>query len=602
MRVDIPEYNTFVDFPDGTSPDEITKVMAQNFPPKAPVAPPQEGFIDDVRNASRQRTENVLNPTPSAIGRVSPMAGNTVNVVAQGAGLLGDVAMSGLSRGVKAITEETGIDPELDVLKGLAGQAYEGAIKPAWNAVKGFDEGLANDFGRVGTVASVLPLPRAVKTITPAAKSIGNVAKQIQGEVGATVDDAVRFASSKIAPKAEITDAFAQKQIKSIVDKNFPKAIKTASNAKTFKMLKQESNNSVSGVVDIVKNKANLALKNEVDDIVPNIVPQTRMQALDGADQVEKILWKQADDMQKAATGQGLTLDLTAAPTAINSKGVATKGKSLIDEIDDIIYNQALNARVKDLGLIEHAKKQKALFEANPIMTPQTAQEWIINANADLLSFYGKGGNLADGNVLKFDAGMAEIMRKKLEETIAKAGHEGFSDIKKRLGSLMSLRKGLVKSAKAGQKEIVTPNFYDITSGAGLIVSIAAGNAAAIVPIISIEGASAWRRYLLNPDTYVKRMFNGVDEILTRQQTKGKFIPESKIGKKLLSPQVTPPVQQPLAEVPKPPKIVKSAPTSKEIVDVVEQPKVTKKKVKRTGKHNGKKVVELEDGTIEYAD
>jgi hypothetical protein len=37
MRVDVPEYKTFVDFPDGTSPDEIQNVLSTNFPSKVEI-------------------------------------------------------------------------------------------------------------------------------------------------------------------------------------------------------------------------------------------------------------------------------------------------------------------------------------------------------------------------------------------------------------------------------------------------------------------------------------------------------------------------------------------------------------------------------------
>ncbi len=39
IRVEIPEYNTFIEFPDGTAPGEIQKVMQSNFPPKQKSAP-----------------------------------------------------------------------------------------------------------------------------------------------------------------------------------------------------------------------------------------------------------------------------------------------------------------------------------------------------------------------------------------------------------------------------------------------------------------------------------------------------------------------------------------------------------------------------------
>lgn len=100
MRVDIPEYNTFVDFPDGTSPDEIGKVMAQNFPSKVSSSTPS--FMDRNRANFNARLKNAekINSNPNMTG-----IEKTIGNIGQGWGMAADVPMEIIRTGMSAIPE-----------------------------------------------------------------------------------------------------------------------------------------------------------------------------------------------------------------------------------------------------------------------------------------------------------------------------------------------------------------------------------------------------------------------------------------------------------------------------------------------------------------
>lgn len=535
IRVEI-EGQDPIEFPEGTDPNVIDMVVKRDF--IKPQQPQETGFFEDLRNASRQRGLNVTNPKPSAVGRVSPIAGNTLNVVAQGAGLGADIVGAGVKQGMNALGSlgrTAGYGYGIDKAKEFGGKVVQEAsnvVKPMWENVNKFDSGFASDLERLGTIGTMLPLPSVAKKITPAVQEASSVAKRVPFEVGATVDDAVRVAQNKISPKNEtIYNALLDKEIKNTVRTNISKAIKTSTNNSTWKMLEKYFDNAETGVVEIIKNKNNLNLTNDVGDVVSNTLPKTRMQMLEAIDKTDERLFKQFEDMAKSSTGKGVTLNLLESP-APKLKGQKLE-KTLLGEIDDFINDPALKADINGQRLIKHAERQKKAFEGVGELTPLEAQRWITNANARMNDFFKKGGNLKDGATTAFDAGLASIMRNKLDRLISRTEGVGYSDFKRKYGAVKSLRDGTSKAAIASTKEINIPNFFDITSGTALAHGIMTANPVTLGATGFMEGLNLYRKHLTNPDNYVTKMFLDVENALTKKTTRGKFVPESQIGKVL---------------------------------------------------------------------
>lgn len=512
MRIDVPEYNTFVDFPDNTPPEEIGKVMSQNFPPKGatPERPlPHTEFINDVRNASRQRGLNVTNPEPSAIGNVSPIMGNTLNVASQGVGLGLDVAGAVIKqglRGVGALSETTGYGK--NVIEGAKDYSSKVAdyLTTAWDKVKKFDPAVAADLERVANVASVLPIGTATKIIKPIEKVKGTLQ-----ETGAIVSDATRLLENKLRP---ITETSIKKEIDNAVKLNLSKSIKTsAGGVSTWPMVEKYFNKGGQAVEDIINNKPNLNMKNIIGDPIIDKLPTNPIEMAQAITNTKAKLFNEYNNMQLSAGGKGATISLDP----------------IAKELDAVIGNKALNSSVHGQATIAYAKKLKGVLEGKKL-TPQEAQDWITNANDRLISSYTKGDYM-EATQAGVDMGVASMMRNHLDDLVTKTEGAGYQNIKNRYGSLVSLEAGTNKAAFAEMTKKKLPNFFDITSGTALVHGLLTMNPAVMATAGFMEGLNIVRRHFTNPNTYVERMFKDVEGSMLKR--KG-FQPESKLGQKIM--------------------------------------------------------------------
>ncbi|MFA5377517.1 MAG: hypothetical protein WC455_17330 [Dehalococcoidia bacterium] len=128
MRVDVPEYKTFVDFPDGTDPAEIQKVMAQNFPPKKAETTPEAkpGLVSGVNEAIVKRGVNIADelnaPSSETVGQTLKNAPErALRATGQTATLGGDVAMEGI-KGLYGLLPKSAQDAITGIPKSVLGK------------------------------------------------------------------------------------------------------------------------------------------------------------------------------------------------------------------------------------------------------------------------------------------------------------------------------------------------------------------------------------------------------------------------------------------------------------------------------------------------
>lgn len=74
-RVDVPEYKTFIDFPDGTPPEEMQSVLASNFPPKHGVVDAFKGAAANVAAGVNEASAGFLNTLDKGARRISAITG-----------------------------------------------------------------------------------------------------------------------------------------------------------------------------------------------------------------------------------------------------------------------------------------------------------------------------------------------------------------------------------------------------------------------------------------------------------------------------------------------------------------------------------------------
>jgi hypothetical protein len=345
--------------------------------------------------------------------------------------------------------------------------------------------------------------------VTPIGKIIPKGLRGVKGitkEAGAIMEDTANLFDRAIRPATE--DAI-DSQIKQTVKNNLNKMVKASPKGKnTLPLIEKYFEDGAGGVKEVIKNKSALNITNDAGDVVNGVLPETRLQALQATHNTEKNLFNEFNGMQEAAGKKGSRLDL----------------EPVAKHYDDIINNETLRATKEGRAVIAHAEEAQAILREVGTMSPQAAQDFIAQANNKLLN-----KNLLPVDVSKAsaDAGIASIMRKELDALIEKTEGAGYQDFKNRFGSVKSLREGMSKAAFASFAEKGMPNFFDITSGTALVHGLLSLNPATIAGGGFMEILNATRRKLMNPDTYVKKMFSDVDGLMTK---KAGFQPVSKTG------------------------------------------------------------------------
>jgi hypothetical protein len=292
------------------------------------------------------------------------------------------------------------------------------------------------------------------------------------------------------------------KEIARTVSKNINKSIISSPQGKTsWPLVQKYFGRADSAVRDIVENKGNLTLTNEVGDTVKSTLPRNRMQFAEAVHQTKGMIFEEYNAIQKAAGAKGATINL----------------EPIAKELDHVINSKSLMADKKGIAIIEHAKKQQELLREAGNLTTKDAQEWIARANQQLENFYKNGGSFLDYSVAGVDESIASMMRKAQDAVITSFGGQGYQALKNRYGALREIETGVNKAAFASTKQIGAPNFFDITSGVALSHALFSMNPAYIGTATAMESLNILRRTLKNPDRYVKKMFNDVDKLLEKK-------------------------------------------------------------------------------------
>lgn len=458
----------------------------------ATVQPQEDTFISNVGRDWKERLNIIQDPTYLKPGLMN-VEQNTLRLGGQVAGGISDVATQGLRSAYRSFVPQKAQDVISDVGRAIMETpVVSKAVEDVGMAWKGFSEAhpeLAKNVEAGANIASIVPakmiMPKGIRLTKAAAK-----------ETGAIISDTTNLFERVIKP---VTESAIDKEIKNVVTENINKSIKTSNKGKqTLPLIQKYFDNAETGIKEIVGNKANINLTNDVGDIVKGVLPENRMQMAEAIHQTEKKLFQEYDSMMQASGKKGATLDL----------------EPIAKQLDEVITNEALLKSKDGIETIAHAKElQDILRSGKTSMSPQAAQDWIANANNRLMN---KNLNYLETSKAGVDAGVASMMRKQLDKLIESTEGAGYQDIKNRYGAVKSLREGTNKAAFASMAEKNMPNFFDITSGTALVHGLISMNPATVAGATFMEGLNAFRRKMFNPDTYVKKMFADVDNLMTK--------------------------------------------------------------------------------------
>lgn len=490
--------------PPGTTPGGIVSslrkqgVIMEGDPAMQEV---QQGHQNGLFNKLGQRLSNIgeeftgtFEDKESILGNVlSPIRGG-VRIVGQAAGAVGDVFGSALTGGAKvlgAVTPDVVEKPIIEgaknigigILKTPIGQvalrAIEGGME-TWQNFKSSNPEIAKDIEAVINIGMLLPISKVTKVGKEAAvsalKPITEPIVQFQAKRAISgLDDVIETALEKgIRPTV--------RGKKSVLD---------------LQILK---NRGKEAVKTIVERRDALKFTDDLGNELTGELPKNLMEFGQAIQQTKKSLFQEYDDLAKQAGKKGVMVDLS---------DVASK----LDEVAE--------SKAKQLGrpqVAEAAKRAAARFRKAKELTPQQTDDLIQELNQSLQSFYVSGANKSQAQV---DASIAEVLRRKLDDSVEMATGKEFQLLKNKYGSLKSIEKDVVNRALVDARKNAKGllDFTDIFTGGDIIGGLISLNPAMIARGATGRGIKEIFKRLNDPNRIVRKMFEHVDDVLRKSSS-----------------------------------------------------------------------------------
>lgn len=252
-------------------------------------------------------------------------------------------------------------------------------------------------------------------------------------------------------------------------------------------------------VKSIVANKANLHLVDQYGEPT-GTVPQTLSQFSQAVDQTKATVFAKYNALQKQAGAQGAKVDLVPAAT----------------ELQTVANDRVLNDLHPEVAT--YAKSKADMLTARGTYTTEEAQNAIKTLNTSLEAFY-KNPSYDNASRASVDSLVVSKLREGLDATIESTTGPGYQELKNEYGALRSIEKDVIHRAIVdGRKNNVgvLASIGDYASGAELVRGLITMNPADLAVSGTIKGIGLFQKYINNPNTAIKRLFEAADAQATK--------------------------------------------------------------------------------------
>jgi hypothetical protein len=249
-------------------------------------------------------------------------------------------------------------------------------------------------------------------------------------------------------------------------------------------------NNANQAVRTIAENKNNLNLVDEAGEAIDK--PETMNQFAQAIDQTKKQIYQKYN----------------AISTASGAKGAGVDVKPLTNALDGITKDLSYNPDAR-----AYAEKLSGEISELQNAAPDIVEKRIADLNNSLKGFY-------EGRIkqvfAQIDGSAANLLRQQLDKTITESVGEGYQDLKNQYGALRSIENEVNKRSlvMARQNAKGLTSLPDIFLGGDLVSGIATGNPALIGRAVVGKGIEQYQKYLNNPNTYIKKMFDKAYDVI----------------------------------------------------------------------------------------
>lgn len=475
--------------------------------------PPTEGDLVRIFGTIGAQKQPHPISAPSLLGRMNE------NLVKRGANIseeftpigeegLGSTLMKSPGRAFRATGQVAGLANE--TIGELLSQLIPGGVKQAFSEVatetaqkpqyRPFVQGVSQAGAQFQQEH-----PEATKNIEAGA----NIAGLVAGTKGASkLKEAATPMIKRAIPTIDqlMTPSLpsVEKKITSTVTKGIEKAVRPSVTGNiTASQAKQYFRNAQDAVENIVANKSNLQLTDEVGEVITGQVPKSLKQFREAIDQTKGSIFRQYDELAKSAGRGGAEVSLS--PVA--------------KEVSIVAENKVLQDLAPQVA--EYAKARSASLVGKKYTT-MDAQEAIKILNQSLDAFY-KNPSYDTASKAYVDSIIVNNMRKSLDDVITRAAGPGYQNLKKSYGALKSIEKDVGRRATVDARKNVRGliDFTDIMSGGAAVQGIISMNPAVIGQAATMSAIKNLIKRANDPNRIVKNMFVNTEKLMEKRRMIG---------------------------------------------------------------------------------
>lgn len=495
-----PPSDPFNPFPVQGASNLVQKAADSGIPAIAPLA---QGAV-----ASMNNLESGLDTAKQGVGEVGSAftKPDLASGVTKGVEGVADVIGGGLSAAfapLSAIIQKT---PVVNTIFEKLGQGEDSLSGFLADKIGTNDEektALKKSFSNLLNLGLIKYGPAASEKVsTAAAPYISDMAETIKPHV----DSAVGAVKSGVdAAKTGVSDLYSAirnkspEQVDAFITKKFEKGVRPSVAGKTtLGQLDQYKAKTIDAVKTIADNKANLELTNDVGELTGKL-PENLNQFAQAIDQTKTQIFKQYDEMQKAAGGEGATVDL--APIS--------------DELLKVTESPVLQDAHPDV--VKYAQDRADAYSSRGSYTPEQAQEAIKIYNESLKAFY-KNPTYETASKAGIDAMIANNLRAGLDASVENISGPGYQELKNKYGALKTIEKDVIHRSVVDARKNVKGllDFTDVFTAGELVKGLGSMLTGSFDPAsVAAAGVSkllaSFYKHLNDPNVAIQKLFKGLD-------------------------------------------------------------------------------------------
>lgn len=315
-----------------------------------------------------------------------------------------------------------------------------------------------------------------------------------------TTTDVIKQGAPVVARQVDELFRPTEAKLESKIDTLFTKAVRpTVQGKQNIGQMEKAREQAVEAVRTINANAPELKFTDELGQVVEGRAPESLREFSQSIEQTKANIYKQYNDLAKQ-TGDA---------------GVKINPVEFTDEFDAFINNKSV--QVASPETVEYAKMMRDRYGNAGELSPEDVENIIKIYNQDLQTFY-KNPTAEQGRKVAVDAMIVNNLRKQLDEVIENTTGGNYQKLKNQYGALRSIEKDVLNATLRDARKNTAGliDYTDILTGGDLVTGVLSMNPAILGGAVAQRGIKSYFKYLNDPNTNVKKMFQTAETLQSR--------------------------------------------------------------------------------------